>query len=74
MKHPFEAAVIALLLLAATLTGCTPRWDVCRVDTWDHPTKPRPAVEARVRCERTTLCDEFKDGLCDGKQLAKGVK
>lgn len=74
MKHPFEAAALALLLLAAGLTSCTPRWDICQVDTWDHPTKPRPAVEARVRCTRTVMCDRYADGKCDGEQLAKGAK
>lgn len=74
MKHPFEVAALVLLLLAAALTSCATRWDLCEVDTWDHPQKPRPAVEARVRCSRTVLCDEYHGGKCDGEPLAKGAK
>lgn len=74
MRYGFELALVALLAIAAGLTNCTPRWDICQVDTWDRADKPRPAVEARVRCERTTLCDEWRDGKCDGKPLAKGAK
>lgn len=60
----------ALLLLA----GCSPTWQLCEVDLNDHPTKPRPAAQATVRCSRTVLCDVATGAVCDGKPLVKEEK
>lgn len=58
----------ALLLL---LAGCSPTWQLCEVDLNDHPTKPRPAAQATVRCSRTVLCDVADGARCDGKALVE---
>ena len=60
----------ALMLLA----GCSPHWQVCEVDLNNHPSKPRPAAQATVRCSRTVLCDVADGAVCDGKPLVKEGK
>ena len=66
-KAAKAAARISLLLLA----GCSPTWQLCEVDLNDHPSKPRPAASATVRCSRTVLCDVAEGARCDGKALAE---
>ena len=70
----FDAAACLLAAVIVTLAGCGAQWEVCEVDTWDRPDKPRPAVEARVRCSRTVQCDRYVDGECDGVKLARGAQ
>ena len=66
-KAAKAAAKLGLLLLA----GCSPTWQLCEVDLNDHPSKPRPAASATVRCSRTVLCDVAEGATCDGKALAE---
>ena len=66
-KAAKAAAKLGLLLLA----GCSPTWQLCEVDLSNHPTKPRPAAQATVRCSRTVLCDVAEGARCDGKALAE---
>ena len=63
-----RAGKAAVLLLIA---GCSPHWQVCEVDLNDHPSKPRPAARATVRCSRTVLCDVANGAVCDCKPLAE---
>lgn len=65
-KKAGKAAALMLLL-----AGCSPTWQVCEVDLSNHPTKPRPAAQATVRCSRTVLCDVAEGARCDGKALAE---
>lgn len=68
------AANAGAILALALLAGCGAQWEVCEVDTWDRPDKPRPAVEARVRCSRTVQCDRYVNGECDGVKLARSAQ
>ena len=80
MSRFFEVSLSAVVafaiacLFAVLFAGCGAQWEVCEVDTWDRPDKPRPAVEARVRCSRTVQCDRYVNGECDGVKLARGVQ
>ena len=71
-KAAKAAAKVGLGLLL--LAGCQPHWELCEVDLSDHPSKPRPAASARVRCSRTVLCNHADGAVCDGKKLAEVSK
>lgn len=67
----FDAAACLLAAAIVLFAGCSPTWQLCEVDLKDHPSKPRPAAKATVRCSRTVLCDVADGARCDGKALAE---
>lgn len=73
-KAARAAGKLGVGMALALLCGCGPTWQLCEVDLNDHPTKPRPAAQATVRCSRTVLCDVATGAVCDGKPLVKEEK
>lgn len=70
-KAAKAASKLGVGMALALFCGCGPTWQLCEVDLSNHPTKPRPAAQATVRCSRTVLCDVAEGARCDGKALAE---